>query len=241
MRTRLIGAVLAIVLAALGAVVLMSYVRSADQRAVAGARTVEVLVVGDLILAGTPAAELPDLVTTASVPANAVVGGGVTSLDQLAGLVSTVDLLPGEQLLSSRFAEVVEETSDSIVEVPEGLQEVTLALDAQRALGGHVSAGLTVGVFVSGTVEGIGQSTHLVLHKVLITRVQGLEAPPVVEPDVPEAIPIPSSVLVTFAVSAADAERIVFGAEYGTLWLSQESAAADGGGTSVQTWESVYG
>ncbi|TRW42721.1 hypothetical protein FJ693_20370, partial [Georgenia yuyongxinii] len=54
--------------------------------------------------------------------------------------------------------------------------------------------------------------------------------------------PVPAeSVLVTLAVSAPDAERVVFGAEHGTLWLSLESADAPEQGTRILTEEDVLG
>lgn len=240
MKGRWIGGALAVVLAAFGTWVLLSYVQGADERALAGTRTVEVLVVESAVAAGTPAEELPEFVTTAAIPANAVVPGRVDSLDQLAGLVATVDLQPGEQLLASRFAVVVDATAADVVEVPTGLQEVSISLEAQRALGGSLVAGATVGVFVSGEPELTGPVTHLVLHKVLVTRVQRADGPLGTAEEETVELPLPSSVLVTLAVSSAQAEQVVFGAEHGRVWLSLEPATADESGTAVLTWDAVY-
>ena len=244
MKTRIIGGILAVVLAVAGALVIMAYVRGADQRALAGARTVDVLVVSELIVAGTAAAEVEGLVDTTAMPASAVVVGGVQTLDQIVGLVATVDLQPGEQLLASRFAAVVDVAVENVVEVPTGMQEVSISVDAPRSVGASITPGSTVGVFASNPAGADGPYTHLLLHKVLVTRVQGLAAAP--EPATAEeaaaaTLPIPAPVLVTFAVSAADAERIVFAAEYGTIWLSDEPATAVESGAAGQTWGSVYG
>src|SRR3954447_26784811 len=103
MRRRLLAASAALVLFVLGTVVLLAYVRGADARAFAGAQPVQVLVVDQLIPAGTPGNGLTDFVRTETVPAKAAVQGRVTDLAELAGLVATTDLEPGEQLLTGRF------------------------------------------------------------------------------------------------------------------------------------------
>jgi pilus assembly protein CpaB len=47
--------------------------------------------------------------------------------------------------------------------------------------------------------------------------------------------------MVTLAVTAAQAEAVVFGAEHGTLWLSLEPDRAQTGGTDVITPGNIYG
>ena len=61
MRRRLLAAFAALVLLVVGTAVLVAYVRGADARALAGARTVEVLVVDELIPEGTSGRALADL------------------------------------------------------------------------------------------------------------------------------------------------------------------------------------
>jgi pilus assembly protein CpaB len=120
---------------------------------------------------------------------------------------------------------------------------VSILLEPQRAIGGRLAAGDTVGVVVSlGT-----PATHAVLHRVLVTQVQGAPAPvdPAAEGD-PETAsagaPAPaSSLMITLAVSAAQAEAVVFGIEHGTLWLTLEPEGADIGGTDVITPDNIYG
>jgi pilus assembly protein CpaB len=132
------------------------------------------------------------------------------------------------------------------VEVPEGLQEVSVLLEPQRAVGGRLAAGDTVGVFVSVSADA-GPSTHAVLHSVLVTQVQGAPAPvdPAADGEAETAsagAPAPSSsLMVTLAVTAAQAEAIVFGVEHGTLWLSSEPDGAGTGGTEVISPANIYG
>jgi pilus assembly protein CpaB len=241
MRRRLLAALTALVLFVLGAVVLLGYVRGADARALAGAQPVQVLVVDQLIPAGTPGDGLAEFVRTDTVPAKAAVAGRVTDLSELTGTVATTDLEPGEQLLAGRFERPDQLQAPGTVEVPAGLQEVSVLLDPQRAVGGRLAAGDTVGVYLSLADP---KQTHAVLHRVLVTQVQGAPAAPdpTAEAGVdPAASSAPaSSLMVTLAVTSQDAETVVFGAEHGTLWLSLEPEGTETGGTRVVAPDNVY-
>ncbi|MDD9205591.1 RcpC/CpaB family pilus assembly protein [Georgenia sp. 10Sc9-8] len=244
MSRRLLAAVVAVLLAGLGAVLVFNYVSGAEQRALAGMDPVEVLVVAEPIARGTPGEDLGDLVTIEALPATAVGPGAVSDLGEMAGQVAVTDLHPGEQLLASRFTDPESFAAEAAVEIPEGLHQVSVLLDSQRVLGGNLLPGATVGVFISLT--GDEPQTHLALHKVLVTKVQGgITAPPATpeegaeEP--PAAAPMPEgSVMVTFALSPADAEKVVYAAEYESIWLSIENAEVPETGTRIVTRENVY-
>jgi pilus assembly protein CpaB len=210
---------------------------------------VDVLVADQPIPEGTSGDQLVDLVRTEKVPAKTAVEGRVTDLAALSGEVAEVDILPGEQLLAGRFVSPDALVAPDQVDVPAGLQEVSVLLEPQRAVGGRLAAGDTVGVVVSLTFQDGTSATHAVLHKVLVTQVQG--APTPVDPATQDGqdpatasagTPVPSaSLMVTLAVNAAQAEAVVFGVEHGTLWLSLEPAGADTGGTDVVTQGNIYG
>lgn len=239
MPRRLIAALVAVLLAAVAAILVISYVARADERAMSQMSPVGVLVVTDPVPQGTPAEALADYLAVTEVPAATVVPGGVASLGDLEGQITTTTLQPGEQLLATRFAppeEVVETVGD--VEVPEGFHQVTVQLEPRRVLGGHLAAGDTVGFFVSSREP---SQTHLVLHKALVTRVEGGVV--VVEnEDGTEGTQGPSdSLLVTLAVTAPDAEVVVFAAEHETIWLSIEPENASEKGTRTVDREELFG
>jgi pilus assembly protein CpaB len=239
---RILAAVAALVLALVGTVVLVAYVRGADARAMAGVQTVPVLVVDQPVAAGTPGNQLTDLVRSELVPAKSAVPGRVTDLDQLAGTVAAVDLEPGEQLLAARFVAPDELRAAGTAALPAGDQEISVLLEPQRAVGGRLSAGDTVGVYLSMGGQD-GGLTHAVLHGVLVTQVQGAPAAgtDAAAADDPAASSAPSqSLLITLAVTAEEAEPIVFGMEHGTLWLSLEPEGADNGDTTVISPGNVY-
>jgi pilus assembly protein CpaB len=239
-RRRLLAAIAALVLLVAGTAVLLGYVNGADARAFAGARTVEVLVVDELIPAGTPGDELTPLVRTELLPAKAATEGRVTDLSALSGRVATVDLQPGEQLLTSRFARAEDQVAGT-VQVPDGLSEISVLLEPQRVVGGRLAAGDTVGIYLSQSSAGAPQ-TAAVLHGVLVTQVQGAPAAP--DPDADAELVAAGApaenILLTMAVTSRDAETIVFGAEHGTLWLSLESEGDETGGTRVLDPGTIY-
>jgi pilus assembly protein CpaB len=248
-RRRLLAAVAALVLAAVGALVLVAYARGADQRAMAGTTTVQVLVVAKPVPEGTPATALPDLVRTELLPAKAATPGRVRSLRDIAGQVATTDLKPGEQLLASRFAAPSSLRTPGTVDVPKGDQEVSVLLEPQRAVGGRLAAGNDVGVYVSYKLPDGTGLTHVVLHKVLVTQVQGAAAPASSSntaaakdgTQAAAATPAPSqSLIVTLAVTSKEAEPIVWGMEHGTIWLALEPDGADTSGTTVIGPGNVY-
>jgi pilus assembly protein CpaB len=245
---RLLAALAALLLLVVGTVVLLAYVSGADARALAGVRTVQVLVADKRIPEGTSGDALDGLVRTETVPVKTAIAGRVVNLASLSGRVATVDILPGEQLLFSRFAKPGDLQASGTVKVPAGLQEVSVLLEPQRAVGGRLAAGDTVGVVVSQTDQAGVAATHAVLHKVLVTQVQGAPAP--VDPAAAKEDPATASagtgapsasLMITLAVSAAQAEAVVFGVEHGTIWLSLEPDGAQTGGTDVVTPGTIYG
>ncbi|HYD08720.1 MAG TPA: Flp pilus assembly protein CpaB [Acidimicrobiales bacterium] len=221
----------AIGLALAGTLLLAGYVKTSTAEASAADELVAVLVVQDTIAAGTPAAEMADLVSTEEVAADAAADGAITDLDDVAGLVADVDILAGEQLLASRF---VPASQMAKAAVPPGLMEITVSLDPTRALGGMLRAGQQVAVVASLDDAGDGQpATALILEKITVTRVQSTEPMPS-DTDTSVGLAPTGTMLVTLAVDAASAEQIVFAAEQGRLWLSGMPEGASAAGTTGQ-------
>ena len=243
MRRRLLAASAALVLLLVGTVVLVAYVRGADARALAGTRTVQVLVADQPIPAGTTGADLEGLVRTDTLPEKAALAGRVTDLAKLDGKVATVDIEPGEQLLAGRFAAPESLAAPGTVAAPAGKSELSVLLEPQRVIGGRLHAGDAVGVYVS--MKDPQARTHVVLHHVLVTQVQGAPTPPEGESGDPATASSgsapTSSLMVTLAVTASEAEAVVFGVEHGTLWLSLEPEDATTSGTEVITEGNIYG
>ena len=256
MNRKFIGFLAALVLAGIGTAALVVYVESAKDKALAGEARVDVYVVDDTIPKGTSVEDIKHSVKATRVPAKVQADDAVTDLDNLGDdLVAAVDLEPGEQLLTSRL---VSRDRLSRASVPAGLQELTVSLDPTRAVGGSLNVGDTVGVFLSfepfdlpDTDNQTPSLTHLQFHKVLVTAVQFSEgdAPSTASSgndqnsdENADSEPAPTNqVLVTLALTSPQVEDVVFGAEFGHIWLTAENADADESGTRVDTLGTVVG
>jgi pilus assembly protein CpaB len=262
---RVIAAVAAILLAVVGFVLVLNYANRADERAMEGMETDEVLFAAETIPQGTSVEDLGDYVETRAVPRSFLVSEPVTDLNELAGRVAVTDIVAGEQLQQARFATADELRGRGSFQLPEdaeNLHQITVPVPTARALGGDIAPGDTVGVFISldaefnndlyvdenGNVQFTDQAdsstddgessdnstslslTKLVLEKVLVTRVQGgfvpSSTPSDEEEDEGDSEPA-DQILVTLALEGGQAEQLVYGMEFGTVWLSYEPDTAE--------------
>lgn len=212
MQRRLLAAVAAFLIAAVGAVVLVGYARSADARAQAGEQLVSVLVVGSSVPAGTGTADLAGAVRTVEVPARLAAPGSLASLSSVAGSVTTADLLPGEQVLRDRFADPASLLPVGTVAAPAGTQEVSLTLQPQQAVDGALKAGDRVGVLLLGKDATAAPQN---IDNVLVTRSTGDSAS--TEPN--------AQVTVTLALDGPQSAAVVAGMQQGTVWLTLQQVA----------------
>ncbi len=266
MSRRITGMIVAIVLAVVGTIALVAYVSSAEQRALAGEKLVEVYVVSSPIAGGTAVEELDAFVTVERVPVKVRVEGAVDNLRSLAGYVAAVDLIPGEQLVAARFVQRSEFSDRALgIDVPSDMVEITVELEAERANGGLLAAGQTVAVFasfdpfqlsqtvipvdgeavplpsaVAGEVEGsTPNTTDLILRKVLVTAVQERQVQAFEDDSQRLTVAPEGTVFVTLAVTPFNAERLVFTAEFGELWLGVDRETVPDIGAPGQTRGSV--
>ena len=224
-RQKLIGIIASVVLAGVGTALLVAFVNGAEDRALKDEKAVGVLVVTATIPKGTKAEDIGTRVRMEQVPARVLAKDAVVNIGALSGKVTVVDLHSGEQLVPTRFG-----APGEISGVPAGMLQVTVALDAVRALGGQLREGDSVGVTVSFEDP---ESTHMILHKVKVTDVRTNGGDPVTAK---VQGPSPASpVFVTLALDAPAVEKVVFGAEHGSLWLSWEPKEANEAGTKVQS------
>ena len=244
MKTRIIGAIVALVIAAIGAFFLIRYVAGADARAADGAELSEVYVVEETIPEGTPGESVAEFVTADTVQTRSLVEGYVTDLADLEGLIADAEILPGEQLVSARFVDPAVAAAEGDVPVPDGMQLVSFTLPADRVVGGQVTAGDRIGLVGTvdpdevGTEEDvINPVTKFAFHGVLVTKVQGVIPP---DPETGEAVDqdAGSSLMLTIALTTHDVERWVWftegeAADYAQMWLTLENENTDTSGSQA--------
>lgn len=253
MKRRLLGLTLAVTLALIGTALLVAYAQSARSSVNKNVQTFPVLVADKPIARGTAANSLGAAVRVVNLPTAARAADSVSSLASLGQRVANVDILAGEQLLTSRF-------TDAVTAAPgtDGKLQITIPLgSAERALGGRIKVGDTVALVATlddGNQNGgnnqpsadANSQTHILVQKAPVVAVQAVTPP---KADANAKQPAPGSgptaaptggFLVTLALDAPDVERVVFAAEHGKLWLSQEPMTAAGEGTRVVTRGNVF-
>lgn len=226
MNKQVLAIVGAAVLALLGFVAVVIYAKGADDRALQGTETVTVLRVTQEVAVKTPVDQLGGSVETVKVPKSAVVDGALSSLDSVAGEVTSTTLVPGDQLTSLKFASEGKVKGD--VTVPKGMQSISIPIDAQRWVNGTVKAGDKVGVFASyGSNEGV---TANPINGLLVLKVD-------VIPATENAANLSSSLIV--AAKTRDAEKIVHALEFGKVRLSLQNSDTDTSGGATITQKDV--
>ncbi|MGN8128995.1 Flp pilus assembly protein CpaB [Paenarthrobacter sp. 22069] len=248
MKSRMLAGVSAVVLAIIGAVLIVSYAQGADQRAMKDLDPTGVLVVTKAVPAGSSLDVVQASVTVQQVPATAVSKTALKNLDDAAGKVAAVDLVPGEQLLAERLVAPQDANTGGAAKVPAGLQEITFELEAKRVVGGRIEAGDHVGIgfsFGAGADKskpGEG-TTQLTLRKVLVTAVQRAPQPMAKPTDGtnPQDTTLPQgSFMVTVAVNDIDATKIIYSSNNGDLWLTKEPLDAQDNGGFIARKDTVY-
>jgi pilus assembly protein CpaB len=137
------------------------------------------------------------------------------------GTMTTVAAVPGDAAAATAAASAGD------------LVNLTMQLEPQRALGGHVKAGDRVAVVASFAGP---DRTSVLAQKVAVANLQA----DVVAEDGENADLAPrGNLLVTLAVPPAEAARIVFALEYGRVWLAGENVATSTLGNAAVTAESV--
>ena len=236
MDKKVVGVAAAVVMALIGTIVLVVFVRGAEDRALAGEKLVSVIVADQQIPAGTPASQLEELVEIEQIPEKVAPQGVMSDLASVTGKVSSVEILPGETVLAGRFVEPDQFSArGSAVEVPEGLLEVTIAMSQEQFVGGVPMPGDKVALIVNGdrsdfipftadplaggglegAQPGAGDRnmtyTKIILQQSLVTNVQGNELPdqPVSQAATERVAPADGSLLVTLALDGPDTERLL--------------------------------
>jgi pilus assembly protein CpaB len=243
-RRRVLSIIAAIVLALFGTVVIVAYVNSAEDRAQEGVQLVRVLVASEEIEANTPASELDTAVRVEEVPQRLRQPDAVRNIDSQRGKVTIGPIRAGEQIVQRQFGEPDDVRPDGGNQIKKGMEVVSLALEPQRSVGGRLAPGDLVSVIVSvdqaeaqsdiDTTETTDQrqTTGLVLNGVPVTAVSG----GVTEEEGEAA----NAVIVSLEVSGSDAERIVFGMEHGTVWLTLNGENPEPPNDQIRSQDNVY-
>src|ERR1051325_11313277 len=152
MSRRTIALILAVALAALATLALISYVRSVERRADAQAQPVTVFVAKQDIAPGVSGdtANSQGLIAQTTAPAKVVPAGAITSLQQISGKIAVVQIYKDEILVNERF-QVPGVSATHLLPIPPGKQAVSVAIAGAPSVGGFVQPGDQVSLVVQTT------------------------------------------------------------------------------------------
>ena len=159
------------------------------------------------------------------VPENVVVDGAITSVDQLAGKSNSVAILAGEQIPAARISGNV---PGGALAIPEGMEAITVSLDASRGVAGAINSGDQVviyGTYTDFTDIDTGQKVPTTTSVLVPTAELLAVFRPIAsstlgsDESATSSEQLPGSLAVTLALSPEDTQRFVFTMETGRVWF----------------------
>lgn len=126
----------------------------------------EVVVAVDTIPAHVRITE--EMLTTASIPAEAVHASAIRSIDKAVGGITNSEIVQGEQLLSNRVVTDGSSTQLSY-RVPENMRAITVPMSETSGVGGYIEAGDRIDILVCYA------DTEIYPVKVEYTQLQNIE------------------------------------------------------------------
>ncbi len=146
MKGRGLVVFLALILATLATAGVFMYSRGVKDQANTGGTMVQVVVSKVDLPARSDLDQMikDDQFKIVQVPEGVVVSGAVTSVDQLAGKSNVEAILAGEQIPTARISGNV---PGGALAIPDGMEAITVSLDAPRGVAGAINAGDHVTIY----------------------------------------------------------------------------------------------
>jgi Flp pilus assembly protein CpaB len=227
MKGRGLVVFLALILATLATAGVFMYSRGVQEEANTGGTMAQVVVSKVDLPARTDLDQMikDDQFRIIQVPEGVVVDGAITSLDQLAGKSNSVAILAGEQIPAARISGNV---PGGALAIPEGMEAITVSLEASRGVAGSINSGDHVVIY--GTYSDV---TDIVTGEKLPTTTTVLvptaELLAVFRPlasstfgsdeSATSGEQLPGTLAVTLALTPEDSQRFVFTMETGRVWF----------------------
>lgn len=228
MSKRTIALVVAVVLAAVATVALVSYVRGYEERIQANQELVQVFVAKDIIPKGTSGdvAIERGLIDQIKVPRQARADGAVTSLEEIKSDIADATVFKGEQILNTRFVPPSQVSAD-VLTVPANRVAMSVEVGIPPGVSQFVQIGDHVSVIAQFTFQARGSSgdqrlTKLLLHDIEVLQVGKLvrTAPTQGQPAT-QSVQVPdANVLLTLALSLPQAEKLANAVFSGRLYIT---------------------
>lgn len=229
MGRRTILLITALVVAALGTVLVFLYVQSADDRAAEGQAQVEVLFATQEIPVGqtSESASANGAFELRTVAQNSVADGAISSIDPIAGQVALSTVFPGQQIVTAGWGPV---SGVSAIPIPDDKMALSLQLGDPERVAGFLTAGSEVAVFVTlpspdaaaQENQSRAENTQLLIDRVQVITVGNVQptTTTTTESDGTQNVEEIPRAIVTLAVSQEEAQRLIYSSQKGTLYMA---------------------
>lgn len=232
MSRRTIALVLAVALAALATIALISYIRGLEEEAFEGTEPVGVFVAKEEIPGGLSAdtAISQGLIKQETVPAKVRPEGAIRSLEEIKGRVAGVTILKDEIIVGPRF--VLPGQVKGVLPIPPDKQAISVEVDIPPGVGGFVQPGDRVSLIAQLSITGRAAGGATAQATVVKYLLQGIDVLAVGQRVVtvagaqrqagaaPATGRQASRVLMTLALTPAQAEQLVFAILNGELYFT---------------------
>ena len=222
---RAIALIVAVVLAAVATVALVSYVQSAHNNGVIKPVTAYVAKQG--IPAGTSSTDIINkgLIETKTVPQSVVPVGAIGSLNDIQNKQTSVDIAAGEIILSTRFVnpgQVTPGSTTQLLNIPAGLQAISIEVSTVPGVANFIQQGDHVNLILQLTQGTQGPIVKFLLQNILVLQVgtRVLVPPANGQPGGSSVQQTTGKVDLTLAVGAKDAEKVALATLQGTVYFT---------------------
>jgi Flp pilus assembly protein CpaB len=228
MKGRGLVVFLALILATLATAGVFMYSRGVQEEAKTGGTMAQVVVSKVDLPARTDLDQMikDDQFRIEQVPVGVVVDGAVTSVDQLAGKSNSVAILAGEQIPVARISGNV---PGGALAIPQGMEAITVSLDASRGVAGAINTGdhvVIYGTYTDFTDIATGQKVPTTTSVLVPTAELLAVFRPIAsstfgsnDESATSGEQLPGSLAVTLALSPEDTQKFVFTMETGRVWF----------------------
>jgi pilus assembly protein CpaB len=219
---RIIISLVAVVLAATGVGLMVSYAQAADERARGDMETIEVFVAVGAIAKGTAVSEAlgTGLVRQRLIPRALIPEDLEVDLNEVPGdSVALHDIGAGQFVPASSFGSATVTTAG--LPVPPGKMAVTITLPDPARVAPFLRPGTQIAVFdTSDSIDGAARSTRVLLPRVMVLAVGAATSGTTDDGD-------EAGALITLALDQAQAERLIHRVQTGSLYLALVNDASD--------------
>jgi pilus assembly protein CpaB len=237
MQSKVLAILIAVVLALVATAALVVYVNGADRRAIADQEPRLVWVAVKRIEAGTSGVKARNTgqIEQREVPRKHVAEGAVLVLSQIQSKFAAVDIMPGEQLLLSRWVGSADVAGRGLLPIPDDHQALSIGLDLTRQVAGFVTPGDSVSLVLSMKRRGAGGAeadrSQFLLQNIQVLAVGATALSNASAQGgggrVNQGRGSQNVTAVTLSIPERSVERVVYAAEHGSIYMTLMPAQAE--------------